>query len=134
VVDDVRKRREPLPQLLGIYFIAPTDENIKQLTSDFALAAAPQYKAAHIFFSSKPAAQQLAALRECPGLVSRLRTLKEVRLSLLDAGAPECGQLSAMQARVAAANLVQGGGFWLGLFLGSCFCGSWHAAAPSTTC
>ncbi|KAI3423806.1 hypothetical protein D9Q98_009643 [Chlorella vulgaris] len=83
LVDDVRKRREPLPQLLGIYFIAPTDENIKQLTSDFALAAAPQYKAAHIFFSSKPAAQQLAALRECPGLVSRLRTLKEVNLEYL---------------------------------------------------
>ena len=35
-------------------------------------------QAAHVFFSSKPSVQHLAAIRECPHLVSRLRTLKEV--------------------------------------------------------
>lgn len=78
MVEDITKRREPLPQLVGIYFIAPTDDNIKQLTRDFSLAQAPQYKTVHIFFSSKPAPQHLAAIREAPHLVSRLRTLKEV--------------------------------------------------------
>jgi hypothetical protein len=79
VVEDVSKRREPLPQMVGIYFVAPTDDSIKQLTRDFALATAPQYKSVHVFFSSKPSPQHLAAIRECPHLVSRLRTLKEVR-------------------------------------------------------
>jgi syntaxin-binding protein 1 len=78
VVEDITKRREPLPQLVGIYFISPTDDNIKQLTRDFSLAQTPQYKTAHIFFSSKPAPQQLAAIREATHLVSRLRTVKEV--------------------------------------------------------
>lgn len=83
LVEDITKRREPLPQLVGIYFIAPTDDNIKQLTRDFSLAQAPQYKTVHIFFSSKPAPQHLAAIREAPHLVSRLRTLKEVGLEYL---------------------------------------------------
>ena len=79
VVEDITKRREPLPQLVGIYFISPTDEHIKQVVRDFSLAAMPQYRHAHVFFSSKPSSQHLAAIRECPNLVSRLRTLKEVR-------------------------------------------------------
>lgn len=80
VVEDLGKRREPLPQLVGIYFIAPTDTTIRQLVRDFSLATMPQYKAAHVFFSSKPTATHLAAIKECPALVSRLRTLKEVRV------------------------------------------------------
>ena len=79
MVEDITKRREPLPQLVGIYFISPTEEHIKQLVRDFSLAAMPQYRHAHVFFSSKPSSQHLAAIRECPHLVSRLRTLKEVR-------------------------------------------------------
>ncbi len=44
VVEDIGKRREPLPQLVGVYFIAPTDNNVRQLVRDFSLAAMPQYK------------------------------------------------------------------------------------------
>ncbi|PRW58349.1 SM Sec1-family [Chlorella sorokiniana] len=83
LVEDIGKRREPLPQLVGVYFMAPTDNNVRQLVRDFSLAAMPQYKAAHVFFSSKPSVQHLAAIRECPHLVSRLRTLKEVNLEYL---------------------------------------------------
>lgn len=79
VVEDVGKRREPLPQLVGCYFITPTDASVRSLVRDFSLASMPQYKAAHVFFSSKPSTQQLAAIRECPALVQRLRSLKEVR-------------------------------------------------------
>ena len=79
VVEDVTKRREPLPALVGVYFISPAEESVRQLIRDFSLAAMPQYRAAHVFFSSKLAPQQLAAIRDCPHLVSHLRTLKEVR-------------------------------------------------------
>lgn len=44
VVEDISKRREPLPQLVGVYFMAPTDNNVRQLVRDFSLAAMPQYK------------------------------------------------------------------------------------------
>lgn len=79
MVEDINKRREPLPQLVGIYFISPTDAAVRQVVRDFSLASMPQYKAVHVFFSSRPSSQQLAAIRECQQLVSRLRTLKEVR-------------------------------------------------------
>lgn len=83
VVEDVAKRREPLPQLVGIYFITPSDATVKQLIRDFSLASMPQYKAVHVFFSSKPTSQQLAAIKECSHLVSRLRTLKDVSMEYL---------------------------------------------------
>ena len=38
----------------------------------------PMYASAHIFFTSKVAPQHLAALKGCPGLLSRLRALAEV--------------------------------------------------------
>lgn len=38
----------------------------------------PTYASAHIFFTSKVAPQHLAALKGCPGLLSRLRALAEV--------------------------------------------------------
>ncbi|KAL4443933.1 hypothetical protein ABPG75_011670 [Micractinium tetrahymenae] len=83
LVEDINKRREPLPQLVGVYFISPSDAAVRQLVRDFSLASMPQYKAVHVFFSSRPSSQQLAAIRECPHLVSRLRTLKEVNLEYL---------------------------------------------------
>lgn len=83
LVEDVTKRREPLPQLVGIYFISPSDAGVKQLVRDFSLAAMPQYKAAHVFFSSRPSSQHLSAIRECSHLVARLRTLKDVELEYL---------------------------------------------------
>ena len=39
----------------------------------------PTYASAHIFFTSKVAPQHLATLKGCPGLLSRLRALAEVR-------------------------------------------------------
>lgn len=83
LVEDIGKRREPLPQLAGIYFLSPTDAGVRQLVRDFSLATMPQYKTVHVFFSSRPTPQQLAAIRECPNLVSRLRALKEVNLEYL---------------------------------------------------
>lgn len=40
--------------------------------------AGPTYGSAHVFFTSKVAPQHLAALRSCPGLLSRLKALAEV--------------------------------------------------------
>lgn len=44
MVEDISKRREPLPQLVGVYFISPTNDNVRQLVRDFSLATMPQYK------------------------------------------------------------------------------------------
>ncbi|GAB4816148.1 hypothetical protein N2152v2_003194 [Parachlorella kessleri] len=83
LVDDIAKRREPLPALVGIYFLTPSDANIKQLVRDFSISSMPQYKSAYVFFSGRPSRQQLEAIKECQHLVSRLRCLKEVNLEYL---------------------------------------------------
>lgn len=78
MVDDIRKRREPLPALVGIYFITPTDENVKALVRDFSIKAMPQYRSAYVFFSGRVSKVQLEAIKECEPLVARLKCLREV--------------------------------------------------------
>ncbi|KAK9819584.1 hypothetical protein WJX72_000024 [[Myrmecia] bisecta] len=81
LVENITKRREPLPALAGIYFITPTESSITCLLEDFKLR--PLYKTAHVFFSSKVSNAALSAIKACPGLTSRLKSLKEVNLELL---------------------------------------------------
>jgi len=76
VVEMVTKRREPLPTLSGVYFISATESSVRGLIDDFKYH--PLYKSAHVFFSSRVPPGVLTEIRNCSGLTSRLRTLKEV--------------------------------------------------------
>ena len=63
--------------MAGVYFITPSNESVSRLIDDFQ--GSPLYQSAHVFFSSPAPQTVLAAIRSCPGLTSRLRSLKEVR-------------------------------------------------------
>ena len=76
VVEDIRKKREAMSSQAGIYFITPTDSAVQRMLEDWDTR--PQYKAAHIFFSSKVSGAQLQSIRNKPLLTQRLRSLKEV--------------------------------------------------------
>lgn len=77
VVDMVTKRREPLP-ISGVYFISASETSIRALIEDFKYK--PMYKTAHVFFSSRVPQGVLAELKSCSGLLSRLKSLKEVSI------------------------------------------------------
>ena len=79
VVENLAKRREPLPTLSGVYFITPTEESLNGLINDFKTK--PLYKTAHVFFSTRIDQRILAAFRSQapPALLSCLKTLKEVQ-------------------------------------------------------
>ena len=94
MVDNVAKRREPLPNLSGVYFIQPSESSLNALINDFKGAKAP-YKTAHVFFSTRLDPRVAAAFKvQAPAvLMSCLKSMQEVRCLMCgSAQKPECGK------------------------------------------
>lgn len=98
LVENIAKKREPFPLLAGVYFISPTDASADMLISDFQLATMPQYKEAHVFFSSRCPPGVVAKIKGSPNLLRALKTLKEVNLEyvMVDRRVPVTDQEAAL--------------------------------------
>ena len=96
MVEDLFKNREPALNAAGIYFITPCDASVQRLLDEWR--GPPTYGSAHIFFTSKVAPRQLAAIKGCPGLIARLRALVEVRGSSMLCAVRLSAQRSAFRA------------------------------------
>jgi hypothetical protein len=62
VVEDIEKRREPLP-LAAVYFISPTPVSIQHLVADFE--SQPLYLSVHVFFSSGVTQDAVDKIKRC---------------------------------------------------------------------
>lgn len=51
MVEDLHRRREPLPTMEAIYMMTPSKETVQILMRDFEYPNDPMYKAAHIYFT-----------------------------------------------------------------------------------
>ncbi|XP_044954056.1 probable protein transport Sec1a isoform X3 [Hordeum vulgare subsp. vulgare] len=79
LVEDLYKRRQPLPSLDAIYFIQPTKENVVMFLSDMS-GRSPLYKKAYVFFSSPIQKDLVAQIKRDSSILPRIGALSEMNL------------------------------------------------------
>ncbi|XP_051119489.1 SNARE-interacting protein KEULE [Andrographis paniculata] len=79
LVEDIHKRRQPLPTMDAIYFIQPTKENIVIFLSDMS-GRSPLYRKAFVFFSSPVARDLVSHIKKDGSVLSRIGALREMNL------------------------------------------------------
>lgn len=79
LVEDIYKRRQPLPTMDAIYFIQPTRENVIMFLSDMS-GRKPLYRKAFVFFSSPIARELVMEIKKDTLVLPRIGALREMNL------------------------------------------------------
>ncbi|ANM57905.1 secretory 1A [Arabidopsis thaliana] len=79
LVEELFKRREPMPGMDAIYFIQPSKENIVMFLSDMS-GREPLYRKAFIFFSSTIPKELVNHIKSDSSVLPRIGALREVFL------------------------------------------------------
>ncbi|XP_038725305.1 SNARE-interacting protein KEULE-like isoform X2 [Tripterygium wilfordii] len=82
LVEDIYRRRQPLPSMDAIYFIQPSKENVIMFMSDMSdmSGRSPLYKKAFVFFSSPISRELVAHIRKDGSVLPRIGSLREMNL------------------------------------------------------
>ncbi|XP_031269702.1 protein transport Sec1a [Pistacia vera] len=79
LVEDLFRRRQPLPSMDAVYFIQPTKENVVMFLSDMS-GREPLYKKAFVFFSSPIPKELVNHIKMDSSVLPRIAALREMNL------------------------------------------------------
>ncbi|KAJ0603334.1 putative sec1-like protein [Helianthus annuus] len=79
LVEDIFKRRQPMPSMDVIYFIQPIKENIIMFLSDMS-GREPLYRKAFVFFSTPAPKDLVSRLKSDMSVLPRIGALREMNL------------------------------------------------------
>lgn len=79
LVEDLYKRRQPMPAMDAIYFMQPLKDNVMMFLSDMS-GKRPLYKKAYVFFSSSVSRELVAHIKKDPSVLPRIGALSEMNL------------------------------------------------------
>ncbi|XP_073525496.1 uncharacterized protein [Phyllobates terribilis] len=79
LVEELFKRREPMPSMDAIYYMQPTKENMVMFLSDMS-GREPLYRKAFIFFSGPVPKELVNHIKSDSSVVSRIAALREMNM------------------------------------------------------